>query len=118
MEVEPQILNTSKEKQLDKDGDTLMKSTRSSSEIPIKSATNNSTCLKKSSSGVNSRLRIKTSDSLINSDNMRAEHINFATSRLQADVDVSICSLEFSQSKNFGIAIHVSISMFTILETF
>lgn len=107
MGIETQVSVTILEKQIDKDGDTLMKNTRSSSEMPPDKYTSNSTTLKKSASGATfSRLRIINSDNIKTSIDFPSESLNPVSLKLQPDVDASN---EFRCTKNLGNPTTVSV---------
>ena len=93
MAVEPSIQNTNPEKQVDIEGDALMASARSTSEVPrTKGAFNVTTPLRKSASGATfARFRI-----INTSDNIAGE----PQSPRLADFDASYCSYDVNNTKN------------------
>ncbi|XP_033224062.1 tau-tubulin kinase homolog Asator isoform X3 [Belonocnema kinseyi] len=96
MAVEPQCQVAPLEKQIDNEGDELMASARSASEIPrTKSATNAAMPLRKSASGATfARLRV-----------VAAPEPNSGeppSPRIQTDVDASYCSYDVTNTKHGG----------------
>lgn len=98
MAVESQV-PTPVEKQVDNEGDALMASARSASEVPrLKTVTNATTPLRKSASGVTlpatlARLRIATPEGTSG---------ELPSPRIQTEVDASYCSYDVTNTKYVG----------------
>ncbi|XP_011495946.1 PREDICTED: uncharacterized protein LOC105360678 [Ceratosolen solmsi marchali] len=96
MAVEAQILTASPEKQMDNEGDALMASARSTSELQrFKGIINTMTPLRKSASGATfARLRVMTTPETTTGE--------LPTPKMQPDIDASYCSYDVTNTKNFG----------------
>ncbi|XP_008202443.1 tau-tubulin kinase homolog Asator isoform X2 [Nasonia vitripennis] len=96
MAVEAQIPATPQEKQVDNEGDALMASARSASEVArTKSAANAAAPLRKSASGATfARLRVMTTPETTPGES--------PSPRIQPDVDASYCSYDLTNTKNLG----------------
>lgn len=98
MAVESQV-PTPVEKQVDNEGDALMASARSASEVPrLKTVTNATTPLRKSASGATlpatlARLRIATPEGTSG---------ELPSPRIQTEVDASYCSYDVTNTKYVG----------------
>lgn len=98
MAVESQV-PTPVEKQVDNEGDALMASARSASEVPrLKTVTNATAPLRKSASGATlpatlARLRIATPEGTSG---------ELPSPRIQTEVDASYCSYDVTNTKYIG----------------
>lgn len=111
MAVEPQSMGPPTEKQVDNEGDALMASARSASEVArIKSTVNAATPLRKSASGATfARLRV-----MATSESTPGEPMS---PRMQTEVDASYCSYDVTNTKNVGNQSPVSIEALTFSVT-
>ncbi|XP_046741888.1 uncharacterized protein LOC124408761 isoform X3 [Diprion similis] len=103
MAVETQIQATPAEKQVDNEGDALMTSARSASEVPRpKNAANTSTPLRKSASGATfACLRVQVQE-LGNQGTPETAPGDATTPRIQTEVDASYCSYDGTHVKQVG----------------
>ena len=106
MAVESPISAAPQEKQVDNEGDALMASARSASEVRrAKSTTNAGAPLRKSASGATfARLRVMTTPETTPGES--------PSPRMQPDVDASYCSYDLTNTKNFGNQSPVSFYFF------
>lgn len=96
MAVEPQTPATTVEKQLDNEGDALMASACSASEVPRSKVMSNAvTPLRKSASGATfARLRVATAPEKTSGEP--------PSPRVQTEVDASYCSYDVTNTKYIG----------------
>ncbi|XP_012270729.1 tau-tubulin kinase homolog Asator isoform X2 [Orussus abietinus] len=96
MAVEPQSPATPAEKQVDNEGDALMASARSASEVPrVKSVANAAAPLRKSASGATfARLRVMAAPEAASGEP--------PSPRIQTEADASYCSYDVTNTKHVG----------------
>lgn len=113
MAVEPQTQSTPVEKQVDNEGDALMTSARSASEVPRpKNAANTSTPLRKSASGATfACLRVQVQE-LMSQGAPETAPGDATTPRIQTEVDASYCSYDGTNAKQVGNQSPVSCDIF------
>lgn len=92
--AETQVSTNAVEKHVDNEGDAMMGSARSASEVQrVKSSINVASSLRKSSSGATfSRLKVMTAET----------SGELPSPRLQQDIDASYCSYDVTNTKNLG----------------
>ena len=108
MAVEPKCQAPPPEKQIDNEGDELMASARSVSEVPRNKSTANAAApLRKSASGATfARLRVVAAPEPTSGE--------LPSPRIQTDVDASYCSYDVTNTKNVGNQSPVSILYFSM----